>query len=125
MCHFIVAGCDEIVSRVHTPDGIAIDWVAKKMYWTDGGYNLIEVAELNGSNRLTLFSSGLDEPRAIVVDPFYGYVIINSIVDNIENKFTAHSVTNSSSWISLFLTCSFESGYKSRVFFFNLTDSLR
>ena len=73
VCHyFIVARCDQIVSRVHTPDGIAIDWVGKKMYWTDGGYNMIEVAELDGSNRLTLFSSGLDEPRAIVVDPLYG-----------------------------------------------------
>lgn len=64
--------CDQIVSRVHTPDGIAVDWVGKKVYWTDGGYNMIEVAELDGSNRLTLFSSGLDEPRAIVVDPLYG-----------------------------------------------------
>ena len=65
-------GCDQIVSRVHTPDGIAIDWVGNKMYWTDGGYKMIEVAELDGSNRLTLFSSGLDKPRAIVVDPLYG-----------------------------------------------------
>lgn len=72
-CHYFIAvHCDQIVSRVHTPDGIAIDWVGKKMYWTDGGYNMIEVAELDGSNRLTLFSSGLDEPRAIVVDPLYG-----------------------------------------------------
>ncbi|XP_078360002.1 uncharacterized protein LOC144644397 isoform X2 [Oculina patagonica] len=76
------AGCDEIVSRVHTPDGIAIDWVAKKMYWTDGGYNMIEVAELDGSNRLTLFNSGLDEPRAIVVDPFYGNLFWTDWGDN-------------------------------------------
>lgn len=71
-CYFIAVDCDQIVSRVHTPDGIAVDWVGKKVYWTDGGYNMIEVAELDGSNRLTLFSSGLDEPRAIVVDPLYG-----------------------------------------------------
>ena len=70
--YFTAVDCEQIVSRVHTPDGIAIDWVGKKMYWTDGGYNMIEVAELDGSNRLTLFSSGLDEPRAIVVDPLYG-----------------------------------------------------
>ena len=68
----VAVSCDQVVSRVHTPDGIAIDWVGKKMYWTDGGYNMIEVAELDGTNRLTLFSSGLDEPRAIVVDPLYG-----------------------------------------------------
>lgn len=73
--YFIAVNCDQIVSRVHTPDGIAVDWVGKKVYWTDGGYNMIEVAELDGSNRLTLFSSGLDEPRAIVVDPLYGLAI--------------------------------------------------
>ena len=74
LCDLIAADCDQIVSGVHTPDGLAIDWVAKKMYWTDGGYNMIEVAELDGRHRLTLFSSGVDDPRAIVVDPFHGYV---------------------------------------------------
>lgn len=68
-----------VVSDVHTPDGIAIDWVGNKMYWTDGGYNMIEVAELDGSHRLTLFDSGLDEPRAIVVDPLYGCVFVIDI----------------------------------------------
>ena len=61
-----------LISDVHTPDGIAIDWVGRKMYWTDGGFNMIEVAELDGGNRLTLFNTGLQEPRAIVVDPFKG-----------------------------------------------------
>lgn len=78
---------------MHTPDGIAIDWVAKKIYWTDGGYNLIEVAELDGSNRLTLFSSGLDEPRAIVVDPFYGYVTIVFLITKHLIIAAHHSVT--------------------------------
>lgn len=61
-----------LISDVHTPDGIAIDWVGRKMYWTDGGFNMIEVAELDGGNRLTLFNMDLQEPRAIVVDPFKG-----------------------------------------------------
>ena len=76
LCDLVAAGCDLIVSGLHTPDGLAIDWVARKMYWTDGGYNVIEVAELDGRNRLTLFNSGVDDPRAIVVDPFHGYVVI-------------------------------------------------
>ena len=67
-----------IVSGVHTPDGIAIDWVAKKMYWTDGGYNLIEVAELDGSKRLTLFNTNMHDPRAIVVDPFHRYSLVEN-----------------------------------------------
>ena len=63
------------MSDVHTPDGICVDWVGKKIYWSDGGYNMIEVAEFNGSNRLTLFSTDLDDPRAIAVDPLYGCVL--------------------------------------------------
>lgn len=66
--------CEVIVSDVHTPEGLAVDWVAKKIYWTDGVYNEIEVAEFNGSNRFTLFDSNIHEPRAIVVDPFHGYL---------------------------------------------------
>ena len=63
------------MSDVHTPDGISVDWVGKKIYWSDGGYNMIEVAEFDGSNRLTLFSTDLDDPRAIAVDPLSGCVL--------------------------------------------------
>lgn len=57
-----------------TPDGIAVDWVNKKLYWTDTGTDMIEVADFNGSNRLELITTGLEEPRAIVVHPALGYV---------------------------------------------------
>lgn len=56
------------------PADIAVDWVGRKIYWTDLGKNAIEVAELDGSNRMTLFSDNVDKPRAIVVDPAEGYV---------------------------------------------------
>ena len=36
---------------------------------------MIEVAEFDGSNRLTLFSTDLDDPRAIAVDPLYRCVL--------------------------------------------------
>ncbi|XP_027048198.1 low-density lipoprotein receptor-related protein 8-like, partial [Pocillopora damicornis] len=69
------ADCEVLIQNsTNTPDGIAIDWVGKKMYWTDGHFNRIEVAELDGSHRLTLFDSELDEPRAIVADPLLGYL---------------------------------------------------
>lgn len=72
---FTSADCEVLVQNsTNTPDGIAIDWVGKKMYWTDGHFNRIEVAKLDGSHRLTLFDSELDEPRAIVVDPLSGCV---------------------------------------------------
>ena len=55
-----------------TPDGIAVDWINKKLYWTDTGIDLIEVADFNGTNRLVLIKQGLEEPRAIVVHPSLG-----------------------------------------------------
>lgn len=63
-----------VVSSVSSPEGIAVDWATKKIYWTDGGHNVIEVAEFDGSHRLTLFYNDIYDPRAIVVDPFHGYL---------------------------------------------------
>lgn len=63
---------DLIVSEVHHPDGIAVDWIARNMYWTDTGTDRIEVARLNGSSRRILITENLDEPRAIVLDPADG-----------------------------------------------------
>ena len=69
--------CEEvIVSNGLTAKSLAIDWVAKKIYWTNAAYNLIEVAEFNGSNQFTLFDSNLHDPSAIAVDPFHGFVLI-------------------------------------------------
>jgi low density lipoprotein receptor-related protein 5/6 len=54
------------------PEGIAIDWVTKKIYWTDSHLKLIEVVNLDGTQRSVLFWNNLDQPRAIVVDPSHG-----------------------------------------------------
>uniref|UniRef100_A0A3Q3LKE9 EGF-like domain-containing protein n=1 Tax=Labrus bergylta TaxID=56723 RepID=A0A3Q3LKE9_9LABR len=55
------------------PRGIAVDWVAGNLYWTDSGRDVIEVAQLNGGrHRKTLISGMIDEPYAIVVDPREG-----------------------------------------------------
>ncbi|KAK3739393.1 hypothetical protein QZH41_018445 [Actinostola sp. cb2023] len=59
---------------LHNPEGLSVDWVNKKMYWTDRGTDVIEVADLDGKDRLTLIKSGLDNPRAIVVYPDIGYM---------------------------------------------------
>lgn len=55
------------------PRGIAIDWVAGNVYWTDSGRDVIEVAQMKGENRKTLISGMIDEPHAIVVDPLRGW----------------------------------------------------
>ena len=60
-----------------SPAGLAVDWVTKKLYWTDAGTNRIEVSNLDGSMRSLLVWEGLDKPRDIVVDPIGEYVSFN------------------------------------------------
>lgn len=60
------------ISGLKMPRGIAIDWVAGNVYWTDSGRDVIEVAQMKGENRKTLISGMIDEPHAIVVDPLRG-----------------------------------------------------
>ncbi|XP_051886578.1 low-density lipoprotein receptor-related protein 6 isoform X2 [Pristis pectinata] len=57
-----------------SPDGLACDWLGKKLYWTDSETNRIEVANLDGSLRKVLFWQDLDQPRAITLDPARGYM---------------------------------------------------
>ncbi|XP_058511446.1 low-density lipoprotein receptor-related protein 8 isoform X15 [Ochotona princeps] len=63
-----------IDEQLHSPEGLAVDWVHKHMYWTDSGNKTISVATLDGGRRCTLFSRDLNEPRAIAVDPLQGYM---------------------------------------------------
>ena len=50
--------------------GLAVDWVAKNLYWTDESSKSIEVSQMNGEKRLRLFSIHSGVPRGIAVDPF-------------------------------------------------------
>ncbi|XP_043220923.1 low-density lipoprotein receptor-related protein 5-like [Amphibalanus amphitrite] len=63
-----------VVSELHNPDGVAVDWIARNIHWTDTGSNRIEVSRLDGTARKVLISEDLDEPRAIAVDPVAGYM---------------------------------------------------
>lgn len=51
------------------PDSVAIDWINQKLYWTDAGLDTIEVSELNGMYASVLVDTGLEDPRAIALDP--------------------------------------------------------
>ncbi|XP_057639561.1 low-density lipoprotein receptor-related protein 8 isoform X3 [Chionomys nivalis] len=63
-----------IDEQLHSPEGLAVDWVHKHIYWTDSGNKTISVATLDGRRRCTLFSRELSEPRAIAVDPLRGFM---------------------------------------------------
>ncbi|XP_074077497.1 low-density lipoprotein receptor-related protein 8 isoform X7 [Macrotis lagotis] len=63
-----------IDSQLHSPEGLAVDWVHKHIYWTDSGNKTISVATVDGGRRKTLFSHDLSEPRAIAVDPLHGFM---------------------------------------------------
>uniref|UniRef100_A0A672JJU4 Low density lipoprotein receptor-related protein 5 n=1 Tax=Salarias fasciatus TaxID=181472 RepID=A0A672JJU4_SALFA len=58
-----------VVSGLDSPDGLACDWLGKKLYWTDSETNRIEVANLDGTSRKVLFWMDLDQPRAIALNP--------------------------------------------------------
>ena len=66
-------GLREIVTTgIQVPDGLAVDWVAHNLYWSDTHYDHIEVARLDGSQRRVLINSSLDQPRAIALHPHLG-----------------------------------------------------
>lgn len=44
------------------------------IYWTDHGFNIIEVARLSGLYRAVVIAEGLDQPKAIAVHPVKGCV---------------------------------------------------
>ncbi|XP_063703047.1 nidogen [Culicoides brevitarsis] len=57
---------EDIVS----PEGVAVDWISRRIYWTDSGKDTIEVASLDdASKRAVLVNKNLVNPRGIAVDP--------------------------------------------------------
>uniref|UniRef100_A0A8C5EVK0 Low-density lipoprotein receptor-related protein 8-like n=1 Tax=Gouania willdenowi TaxID=441366 RepID=A0A8C5EVK0_GOUWI len=63
-----------LIDSLHSPEGLAVDWVHKNIYWTDSGNKSISVATGDGTKRKSLISTELSEPRAIAVDPQQGFI---------------------------------------------------
>ncbi|XP_066932330.1 low-density lipoprotein receptor-related protein 6-like [Clytia hemisphaerica] len=61
---------ETVIPKGYTkPDHLAIDWIARNLYWTCPEYKKIYVSRLNGSSSKVIISEDLEEPRDIVVDP--------------------------------------------------------
>ena len=54
------------------PEGMAVDWVSKNIYWVDTGSKRIEVARTDGSARRVIVWKDLQQPRALAIDPADG-----------------------------------------------------
>ena len=65
---------DIVTTEIEHPDGLAIDWLARNLYWTDTGTDRIEVCRLDGTYRRVLINENLGEPRAIAVAPSLGWM---------------------------------------------------
>lgn len=59
-----------VSENVISPEGVAVDWISRRLYWTDSGKDTIEVASLDNSTlRTVIINKGLVNPRGIAVDP--------------------------------------------------------
>ena len=58
-----------VSGRLESPSGLAVDWLTRKLYWTEAASRHIEVANLDGTMRTILVWTELDKPRDIAVLP--------------------------------------------------------
>ena len=53
-------------------EGLAVDWIYQRLYWTNPSEHSIQVADFNGKWHKSLVTTDLKEPRAIALDPLQG-----------------------------------------------------
>lgn len=58
-----------VITNKNKAEGLAIDWYAENIYWTNSDSNRIEVITINGKCRKVLFWTDLDQPRGIGLIP--------------------------------------------------------
>lgn len=69
------AAVEVVAYNLDTVEGLAVDEVNRKLYWTDAGRSSLEVAELdNGSYRKVLIWTAMDKPRGLVLSHATGFL---------------------------------------------------
>lgn len=66
-----------ISSGLKTTNGLAVDWVANNLYFSDTEMRAIEVCRLDGSSRKILIKENLIDPRSLAVFPQRGYLFFS------------------------------------------------
>ncbi|XP_033123556.1 protocadherin Fat 4-like [Anneissia japonica] len=72
---------DVVTSNVEEPRGIAVDWVGRKIYWTDTARGVIESVDLNGENRTAVITEHVTKPHAIVLHPHEKLLFFSDVND--------------------------------------------
>jgi low-density lipoprotein receptor-related protein 4 len=88
-----------VSTGLNTPNGIAVDWVADNIYWSDSALKMIEVSRLDGAHRKTLLRENLDDVRSMILyknllffaDWGHAARIERSLLDGSERKVIVNS----------------------------------
>jgi len=67
------SGAQDLVSGESSPEGVAIDLAAGKIYWADAGSGAIRVANLDGTGARDLYT-GESSPSGVAIDPSAGLI---------------------------------------------------
>ncbi|CAG5089822.1 Oidioi.mRNA.OKI2018_I69.PAR.g12362.t1.cds [Oikopleura dioica] len=80
-----------ISDDIYEPNGVAIDWLSKNVYWADAQHGAIFMADQFGRNRVRLIS-GLHDPRSLAVDPIAGSLVWSDHTDGTINFATMNGM---------------------------------
>lgn len=65
-----------VKANIFNCKGLAVDWYARNLYWTDEDMGTISIVSLRDFNkRRTLFHDKQNNPRSIVLNPKEGLVL--------------------------------------------------
>ncbi|XP_071951521.1 low-density lipoprotein receptor-related protein 2-like [Antedon mediterranea] len=67
-------------------NGLAIDWLAKNVYWVDEGYNWIKMTNYTGGGEVVIADVGFEKPSGIACHPSQGYLFWTELGDKYPPK---------------------------------------